>query len=107
MSPFKGQGANQALVDGLLLARAISKVLNARAAPSKAPFSPPSSTEPTLGLTAALASFEVEMLQRGVKKMRESAEAAAFLHSEAAAAAVGNVTRANAARAWTEAKETQ
>ncbi len=71
MSPFKGQGANQALLDALSLARIIS--LNCR----------PQSGWRDIGIReAALNEFEVEMLGRASSKVKDSAEAAKFLHSE-------------------------
>ena len=71
MSPFKGQGANQALLDALALARAISKG------------SQPLSNWKKIGLrTSVLTEFESEMLARSAKKVKDSAAAAEFLHSE-------------------------
>lgn len=70
MSPFKGQGANQALLDALALARAIYsgcqylswKNIDIR--------------------THVLTGFEEEMLLRSASKVKDSADAAQFLHSE-------------------------
>jgi salicylate hydroxylase len=73
MSPFKGQGANQALLDALALARC-------------------------LYAESGLADFEREMLHRSAVKVQASAEAARFLHSEVCLTA-GNVTRGGAAAA--------
>lgn len=71
MSPFKGQGANQALLDALALARAISKGCQ------------PLSNWKKIGLrTTVLTEFESEMLARSAKKVKDSAAAAEFLHSE-------------------------
>lgn len=71
MSPFKGQGANQALLDALSLALAIA--LNCR----------PKSGWQDIGIReAALREFESEMLSRAASKVKDSAEAAKFLHSE-------------------------
>lgn len=71
MSPFKGQGANQALLDALALARAISKGCQ------------PLSNWKKIGLrTSVLTEFESEMLARSAKKVKDSAAAAEFLHSE-------------------------
>jgi 2-polyprenyl-6-methoxyphenol hydroxylase-like FAD-dependent oxidoreductase len=70
MSPFKGQGANQALLDALSLARAILKgcrFANWRQAGIR---------------ESVLNEFEVEMLERSAVKVRDSAEAANFLHSD-------------------------
>lgn len=71
MSPFKGQGANQALLDALMLARIISKNCG------------PLSEWRKTGLRATvLTEFESEMLERSATKVKDSAEAAQFLHSE-------------------------
>jgi salicylate hydroxylase len=61
MSPFKGQGANQALIDGPALATWVCKA----------------------ALPAALRAFEREMGRRGAAKVGLSADAARRLHSEA------------------------
>ena len=60
MTPFKGQGANQAFVDGPLLAKWLSK--------SK--------------LDSAIRGFLTEMANRSGIKVRASREAAMKLHSE-------------------------
>ncbi|MEQ1734150.1 MAG: NAD(P)/FAD-dependent oxidoreductase [Bacteroidia bacterium] len=71
MSPFKGQGANQALLDGLALARRIYKECNS------------SAVWRTIGIREAiLTKFEAEMLERSATKVKDSAAAAAFLHSD-------------------------
>lgn len=71
MSPFKGQGANQALLDALSLARGISKGCR------------PLSGWKEAGLRkSVLNEFESEMLERCVSKVMDSADAAEFLHSE-------------------------
>jgi len=73
MSPFKGQGANQALLDALSLARIIS--LNCR----------PKSNWREQGIRkSALEEFEIEMLKRSANKVKDSAKAAEFLHTEIA-----------------------
>ena len=73
MSPFKGQGANQALLDALALARAITRGCW------------PLSQWREVGLRkSVLTEFELEMLARSATKVTDSAEAAAFLHSEIA-----------------------
>ncbi len=69
MSPFKGQGANQALLDALELARSIY---------TKYKFN--GWKEGALR-TDVLNGFETEMLQRSTVKVKESAAAAQFLHS--------------------------
>lgn len=73
MSPFKGQGANQALLDALSLARAISKGCKSLT----------HWREQGLWETA-LTKFEAEMLARSATKVEDSAAAAEFLHSEIA-----------------------
>lgn len=71
MSPFKGQGANQALLDALALARGI--VIACR----------PLSEWRKAGIRkSALTEFESEMLERSATKVKDSAEAAEFLHSD-------------------------
>ncbi|TRX33249.1 FAD-dependent monooxygenase [Flavobacterium sp. ZT3R18] len=71
MSPFKGQGANQALLDALTLARGISRGCRAASHWRKA------------GVReSVLTEFESEMLERSASKVKDSAEAAQFLHSE-------------------------
>ncbi|MCH1518450.1 MAG: FAD-dependent monooxygenase [Flavobacteriaceae bacterium] len=72
MSPFKGQGANQAILDALALARAITKGCNVR------------SNWRQKGIrSAVLNDFELEMITRTNSKVKESAAAAQLLHSEA------------------------
>ena len=71
MSPFKGQGANQALLDALSLARGIAKGCKSLSHWKKA------------GLReSVLNEFESEMLKRSATKVKDSAAAAQFLHSE-------------------------
>lgn len=71
MSPFKGQGANQALLDALSLAREISKNCGAF------------SNWREIGVReSVLTKFEPEMLERSASKVKDSAEAAQFLHSD-------------------------
>lgn len=83
MSPFKGQGANQALLDAVALARALRA--HERLGEHK------------LSLPAALQRFEQEMLTRSRAKVMASSEAVELLHS-AAATAKSNSTRARSAR---------
>jgi 2-polyprenyl-6-methoxyphenol hydroxylase-like FAD-dependent oxidoreductase len=71
MSPFKGQGANQALLDALALARGISKGCR------------PLSNWREVGIReSVLTEFEAEMLERSASKVKDSAKAAEFLHSD-------------------------
>ena len=71
MSPFKGQGANQALLDALALARGISRDCRLL------------SKWREVGIReAVLNEFEFEMLERSASKVTDSAQAAEFLHSE-------------------------
>lgn len=71
MSPFKGQGANQALLDALQLARGISKACGPLSAWRK------KSLRETV-----LNNFEADMIERTAVKVKDSAAAAEFLHSE-------------------------
>ncbi|WP_298782360.1 FAD-dependent monooxygenase [uncultured Polaribacter sp.] len=71
MSPFKGQGANQALLDALALAKAITTECN----------SLPSWKE-TRTRKNILSSFESEMLERSASKVKSSAKAVNLLHSK-------------------------
>lgn len=71
MSPFKGQGANQALLDALALARHISVACS------------PWSKWRESGLREiVLTEFEEEMLARSAIKVKDSAEAVELLHSK-------------------------
>jgi salicylate hydroxylase len=73
MSPFKGQGANQALLDALYLAREIYKKCQ-----------PLSHWRETGIRESVLKGFEAEMLERTGTKVKDSAAAAQFLHSDIA-----------------------
>lgn len=89
MSPFKGQGANQALLDALCLARTLYKHFDSPAKKNE--------DEPQGGiLKTVLETYEEEMLARSSVKVKASAEAAHFLHTEVAIQE-GNVTRGTAA----------
>ena len=71
MSPFKGQGANQALLDALALARNISIACR------------PESKWREDGIRkSVLTAFEEEMLARSARKVKDSAEAVQLLHSD-------------------------
>jgi 2-polyprenyl-6-methoxyphenol hydroxylase-like FAD-dependent oxidoreductase len=71
MSPFKGQGANQALLDALALAREISKGCK------------PFSNWKDDGIRkSVLTEFESSMIKRSASKVKDSAKAAKFLHSD-------------------------
>ena len=81
MTPFKGQGANQALLDSKTLSCEIYRQCGVEGRP----------------LHSALVAFEEEMLRRTTVKVEASAEAAEFLHSPVAFQE-GNVTRGAMAR---------
>lgn len=71
MSPFKGQGANQALLDALALARGITKGCG------------PLSQWREMGIRKnVLTAFESEMLERSAIKVKASELASQLLHSE-------------------------
>lgn len=71
MSPFKGQGANQALLDALALARHISTAC-----------APLSKWRETGLREMVLNGFEEEMLARSASKVKDSAQAVELLHSK-------------------------
>ena len=69
MSPFKGQGANQALIDALHLAQKIASVYN--------------EPEKTVDIRKdILEPYEDELIKRSSLTVKKSADAAEFLHSE-------------------------
>jgi len=71
MSPFKGQGANQALLDALSLARSITKANN------------PHNDWRKNGLRSSILNpYENEMIKRSGVKVKASAQAAEFLHTD-------------------------
>jgi salicylate hydroxylase len=71
MSPFKGQGANQALLDALSLAREISNECRHL-----------SKWRESGIRESVLTDFESEMLSRSASKVKDSAEAVQLLHSK-------------------------
>ena len=72
MSPFKGQGANQALLDALDLARNIATKCG-----------PDSQWRETWLRETLLTDFEMQMIQRTTPKVQDSAKAVKLLHSDA------------------------
>jgi salicylate hydroxylase len=82
MSPFKGQGANQALLDAMCLTHMLFTSEITR--PSRRP------------VQAALRDYEQEMCSRSRLKVLKSRSAAKYLHNPCALA-VGDITRAAAA----------
>ena len=83
MSPFKGQGANQALLDALSLAKHVYSSDFVR--PNGVP------------IDQALISFETEMIERANAKVIKSRLAATYLHNSDALISA-NITRASAAQ---------
>ena len=90
MSPFKGQGANEALLDALHLGNGITtwyhdvtrrKVTQCEASAS---------------LASVFATYEREGFPRSSTKVLKSRQAAQYLHSDVALTP-GNITRASAA----------
>eukprot|EP01040_Poterioochromonas_malhamensis_P004329 gene4329-4641_t len=82
MSPFKGQGANQALLDALSLSKTL---ISSEYVKPKRRLIP-----------IALRDYERDMKARTEVKVLKSREAAKYLHSDVALA-TGNITRAGAA----------
>lgn len=80
MSPFKGQGANQALLDAVDLGRTLYRC-----------------TRRGDDVARALRDYEERVLERSAAKVEASAAAAKFLHTDAVLVH-GNVTRGAAAR---------
>jgi salicylate hydroxylase len=93
MSPFKGQGANQALLDALSLARRLYQMIRLT---STTKGTEEARIPDAAELATALGQYEREMLERSGRKVAASAEAARFLHSPRALHE-GNVTRGAAA----------
>ena len=90
MSPFKGQGANQALIDALVLARTI--YTNCKS----------SNQWQKTGLRIqVLSEFENDMIHRSAVKVKESRAAAQFLHSDVVLQE-GNITRGGCAKTLME-----
>ncbi|KAH9257016.1 hypothetical protein BASA81_004837 [Batrachochytrium salamandrivorans] len=88
MSPFKGQGANQALVDAISLARRLSTV-----------FGPFATGENHV--CQQLREFEAELVTRAGEKVEASRIAAKYLHSKDALQ-VGNCVRSAASMSQIE-----
>ena len=92
MSPFKGQGANQALLDAVHLARCVVRSPE-YLLPGERRYG---CVHPFATVQDALAEAEKSMLQRSKGKVTKSRDAAKYLHSPAALAE-GNCVRAHAA----------
>lgn len=99
MSPFKGQGANQAILDALALSKAISSSslyavqrFNLQAGGA--------STQPgRRSIAENLRLYEADMYAKGAEKVQRSRDAAYYLHHECALAE-GDMTRAKAAEEY-------
>ena len=115
MSPFKGQGANQALADAVSIAACIKATISdvelcnspwMREKKSKNDTAVDAAkticSDSDIGalisnaVTESIARYEREMLSRSLPKVLKSRTAAAYLHSDAALV-LGNITRAAAA----------
>jgi 2-polyprenyl-6-methoxyphenol hydroxylase-like FAD-dependent oxidoreductase len=94
MSPFKGQGANQAILDALALSRAISS--SNLFVPARAKTANNVATGHRRSIAENLRLYEQEMYAKAAEKVQRSRDAAFYLHNESALAE-GNVTRAKAA----------
>lgn len=97
MSPFKGQGANQALIDAVLLSRTIYRIFRDQECTTASTDPASKSTDvhaqdSSSRICAELRMFEKQMMERSAVKMKASFDAAKFLHTDAAIAE-GNVTR--------------
>jgi 2-polyprenyl-6-methoxyphenol hydroxylase-like FAD-dependent oxidoreductase len=93
MSPFKGQGANQAILDALALSRAISS--SNLFVPARAKTDGQTGSH-RRGIAENLRLYEQDMYAKAAEKVQRSRDAAFYLHNESALAE-GNVTRAKAA----------
>ena len=106
MSPFKGQGANQALIDALVLVRSIyaNCCRNNRPENNKNKISSSSSDDNEnqnsiqQNIEAAIDKYYHEMTIRSSKKVQASADAAQFLHTNIAIQK-GDMPRGSAAAA--------
>ena len=100
---IKGQGANQALLDAVLLARTIFSAYNTTIDIEKGKpqhrFFDDNEQDPMKSdiISIALREFEEKMMERAKPKVMQSAEAARFLHSDAMLVE-GDFTRGEAAR---------
>ena len=105
MAPFKGQGANQALVDALALARALydSELGDAAAASLLATVeeegAPRRRRRTRQPVVDAIEQYERAAAVRAAVKVEASRRATRLLHSDAALAVETGVTRAAAAAA--------
>lgn len=113
MSPFKGQGANQAILDALALSKAISssnlfgsrgiRSLRSVQADGGLVNSVSNKCNARRRLSENLRLYESEMYTKGAEKVQRSRDAAFYLHNESALAE-GNITRAKAAEEFAAAE---
>ena len=95
MSPFKGQGANQALLDAVLLSRCLYRGFLAEIECNN--LSSGENSDSANKVPSELAKYEQQMLKKSGVKVKASAEAAKFLHTDVVLKK-GNVTRGAASK---------
>jgi salicylate hydroxylase len=91
--PFKGQGANQALLDALVLARSIyASYRHGAGEHSSSSSTTTGDNDDDTNLHMAINKYHLEMTARSARKVQASAQAVQFLTRRAAAAAASSTT---------------